>query len=157
MSWTHKPLRHYKTGVTLDRVLRFAATPLLNGEAVAVYVDTRAGNQLEAIYIRHDGTYVPLGRPFPNSGKEDSASIWLNPTGAVVIAATQIGGAGIDNQLQMARLPISWAADAIKMHQSRITPPIQSGSTDVRDLRNRVEQLKYSVNRIKIGLRQAAA
>ena len=159
MSWTQKPLKHHETGVTIEQVLKFNAVALPNGEAAAVYVNVRAQNQLEAIYIRHDGTYVPLGQPFPNGGKEDSGAIWLTDFGARAVGASQIGGRGIDNQLQMAEMSFGWASDAIKIWQSQIKPPIpqSTSNTDVTALSERVERLERELMRVKSELRQAAA
>lgn len=164
MSWTQRPLQHHQTGHTIEQVIRFNATALPNGEAIAVYVDTRANNQLECVYVRADGTYVPLGRPFPNVGKEDSATPWLTEFGGCVVGAVQIGSRGIDNQLQMAVMPIEWAAEATKIWQSRIKPPIVipepspgTDSTAIAALRDHIQRLEQEVMRVKSELRQAAS
>ena len=164
MSWNQKPLRHAQTGATIEQVLKFNAVALPNGEAAAVYVNVRSGNQLEAIYIRADGTFVPLGQPFPNGGKEDSGAIWLTDFGARAIGASQIGSRGIDNQLQMAEMSFGWASDAIKIWQSQIKPPItipdpspSTDSAELKALRDRIARLEQEHERMKSELRQAAA
>lgn len=97
-----------KDGKPITRVSRVSVTKQYNGECMVTWVSDH-DKQLHCGYLRLDGSFVYMGTPFPNQGKEADGAAFLTWHEARAVAAVQVGGAGIENELQYADLWVPWA------------------------------------------------
>ena len=92
----------------ITRVRSVQVTKQINGEAVISWVSDH-DNQLHCGYLTVNGTMVYLGTPFPNGGKEADGGAWCGTGKVFAVGASQVGGAGIENELQWTWRTAKWA------------------------------------------------